>query len=130
MSFQKVKVSDLVALIPDSYFDEIAEQTNVDYQVKKPNGKLIFNLLLMSVLHSERSRLHVLEQLFSTPRFKKFAQVDDSTTTRHSSVRDRISTINKAYFEELFYKISSLFYTKFKHEDFGKYSPLIWRWSV
>jgi hypothetical protein len=122
MSFQKVKVSDLVSLIPDSYFDEIAEQTNVDYQVKKLNGKLIFNLLLMSVLHSERLSLRVMEQLFSTPRFKKFAQVDDSTTTRHSSIRDRISTINKAYFEELFYKISSLINTKFKHKDYGKYS--------
>jgi hypothetical protein len=122
MSSQKVKVSDLVALIPDSYFDEIAEQTNVDYQVKKLNGKLIFNLLLMSVLQSERLSLRVMEQLFSTPRFKKFAQVDDSITTRHSSIRDRISTINKAYFEELFYKISSLFNTKFKQKGYGKYS--------
>jgi hypothetical protein len=49
-----MKVLDLLALIPAEYFDKIAEETNVDFQVQKLNGKLIFNLLLMRILESER----------------------------------------------------------------------------
>jgi Transposase DDE domain len=118
----QTKVTDLIALIPDKYFDKIAEETNVDFQVKKLNGKLIFNLLMMGILQSERLSLRVLEELFSVPKFKKLAKIDDTVSTRHSSIRDRITTINKAYFEELFYKVSTLLNRKYKRKVYRKYS--------
>jgi hypothetical protein len=117
-----MKVLDLLALIPAEYFDKIAEETNVDFQVKKLNGKLIFNLLLMGILESERLSLRVLEELFNTPKFKKLSGIKEDSKSRHSSIRDRITTINQSYFEELFYKIADLLNRKYKRKDFGKYS--------
>jgi hypothetical protein len=122
MSQNKMKVLDLLALIPAEYFDKIAEETNVDFQVKKLNGKLIFNLLLMGILESERLSLRVLEELFNTPKFKKLSGIKEDSKSRHSSIRDRITTINQSYFEELFYKIADLLNRKYKRKDFGKYS--------
>lgn len=117
-----MKVLDLLALIPSEYFEKIAKETNVDFQVKKLNGKLIFDLLLMGILESERLSLRVLEELFNTPKFKKLSAIKDDSKSRHSSIRDRITTINHSYFEELFYKIADLLNRKYKRKDFGKYS--------
>lgn len=122
MTQNRMKVLDLLALIPSDYFDKIAEAANVDFQVKKLNGKLIFNLLLMGILESERLSLRVLEELFNTPKFKTLSDIDDDSKTRHSSIRDRIATINQLYFEELFYKTAALLNLKYKRKDFGKYS--------
>jgi hypothetical protein len=122
MSQNKMKVLDLLALIPSEYFEKIAKETNVDFQVKKLHGKLIFDLLLMGILESERLSLRVLEELFNTPKFKKLSAIKDDSKSRHSSIRDRITTINHSYFEELFYKIADLLNRKYKRKDFGKYS--------
>mgnify|MGYP000028295454 FL=1 len=122
MTQNKLKVLDLLALIPEEYFDKIAEETNVDFQVKKLNGKLIFNLLLMGILQSERLSLRVLEELFNTPKFKTLSDIKNDSKTRHSSIRDRITTINQLYFEELFCKIAALLNRKYKRKDLGKYS--------
>jgi hypothetical protein len=76
----------------------------------------------MGILESERLSLRVLEELFNTPKFKKLSAIKDDSKSRHSSIRDRITTINHSYFEELFYKIADLLNRKYKRKDFGKYS--------
>ena len=121
MKSEKTTVLDLLLLIPKNYFDKIAEETHVDYQVKKLSGKLMFNLLLMGILQSERLSLRVMEELFATQKFKSFADIPNDFTTRHSSIRDRITTIPSSYFEELFYKITALLNRKYKRKDKGKY---------
>ncbi len=122
MKSQKSTVLELIELIPEEYFSNLAEKTNVDYQVKKLSGKLMFNLLLMGILHSERLSLRVMEELFSTEKFKSFSSLPCDFTTRHSSIRDRITTISSSYFEELFYNISALLNRKYKRKDKGKYN--------
>lgn len=121
MKAKKISALDLLDLIPETYFDKIADETNVDYQVKKLSGKLMFNLLLMGILQSERLSLRVMEELFSTQKFQTYAGLPCDFTTRHSSIRDRITTISNLYFEELFYKISTLLNRKYKRKDKGKY---------
>ena len=54
MKVKKTSVIDLLQLIPEHFFDKIAEETNEDFQVKMLSRKLIFNLLLMGILQSER----------------------------------------------------------------------------
>lgn len=121
MKVKKTSVIGLLQLIPEHFFDKIAEETNVDFQVKKLNGKLMFNLLLMGILQSERLSLRVLEELFSTQKFQSFSGLEPDSSTRHSSIRDRISSIPSSYFEELFYKIAELLNSKYKQKDIGKY---------
>ena len=66
MKVKKTSVIDLLQLIPDHFFEKIAEETNVDYQVKKLSGKLMFNLLLMGILQSERLSLRVMIEIFES----------------------------------------------------------------
>ena len=121
MKVKKTSVVDLLQLIPEHFFEKIAEETNVDFQVKKLNGKLMFNLLLMGILQSERLSLRVMEELFSTQKFQSFSGLKPDSSTRHSSIRDRISTMPSSYFEELFSKIVGLLNRKYKRKDIGKY---------
>ena len=121
MKAKRTGVIDLLQLIPEHFFDKIADETNVDFQIKKLSGKLMFNLLLMGILQSERLSLRVMEELFSTQKLQSFSGLKPDSSTRHSSIRDRISTIPSSYFEELFYKIAELLNRKYKRKDIGKY---------
>jgi len=121
MKKTQLSVSDLMLLIPEELFDTIALQTNVDFQVKKFKGSLMFKLLLMGILTSERLSLRVLEEIFHSQKFRFLAEILPDITTRHSSIRDRITMISSDYFEELFYKIGDLLNRQYKRKDHGKY---------
>ena len=121
MKEKKISLKDLLRFIPDSFFDKIAAETNVDFQVKKLNGKVMFNLIMMGLLESERLSLRVMEQIYSSQKFKIISGISAKEGTKHNSIADRISSISSTYFEELFMKSAELFNTKFKKREIGKY---------
>ncbi len=121
MNQKKLSLKDLLGIIPESFFDKIAAETNVDFQVKKLNGKVMFNLIMMGLLESERLSLRVMEQIYSSMKFKIISGVEASQETKHSSIADRISNISSDYFEELFIKSVELFDSKFKKKEIGQY---------
>jgi hypothetical protein len=122
MNQKKITLKDLLGFIPESFFDKIAAETNVDFQVKKLNGKVMFNLIMMGLLDSERISLRVMEQIYSSQKFKIISGIWAKEETKHSSIGDRISTISSDYFEELFIKCVETFNSKFKKKEIGKYN--------
>lgn len=121
MKEKKISLKDLLRFIPESFFDKIATETNVDFQVKKLNGKVMFNLIMMGLLESERLSLRVMEQIYSSQKFKIISGISAKEGTKHNSIADRISSISSTYFEELFMKSAELFNSKFKKREMGKY---------
>src|SRR5277367_2850856 len=121
MKQKKVSLKDLLGFIPESFFDKIGAETDVDFQVKKRNGKVMFNLIMMGLLDSERISLRVMEQIYSSQKFKIVSGISTMDETKHSSIGDRIATISSTYFEELFIKSAELFNSKFKKKELGKY---------
>src|SRR5690606_15638897 len=94
-------VASLLGLIDDDLLEKLAIETKVDHQVKKLNGSVVFKLILFSMLNSQKVSLRIMEGYLSSAAFRHFID-DDELTTRHSSIRDRICTINYRYFEQLF----------------------------
>ena len=122
MREKKASLKQLLEFIPESYFNEIAAETKVDFQVKKLNGKTMFNLIMMGLLDSERLSLRVMEQIYSSKKFKIISGIASKEFTKHSSIGDRISNISSDYFEKLFNKSVDIFSSKFSNKEIGNYT--------
>jgi hypothetical protein len=94
-------VEELIKLIPQEKFEFLSTETKVDYQVKKLYGTTVFKLILFSMLNSSKLSLRVMEAYLRSTQFKNFAGIEPCNA-KYNSIRDRISTIDCTYFEELF----------------------------
>lgn len=115
-------VKELVELLPVKILESAAEATGVDYQVKKLTGEIMFKLLLMSVLNSERLSLRVMENVFSSYRFKHLTGLDEKIKTRFTSLSDRLHHIPAAYFEKLFDATYQMLQPLYNTKQTQKYS--------
>ena len=79
---------ELLKLIPSQVFQDLAVETEVDKQVKKLPGEVIFKLILFSMLNSEKLSLRVMETFLHSARFKSFSHFD-ILDSRYNSIRDR-----------------------------------------
>ena len=105
-----MKVSKLLNLIPKEDLEILAVDTKVDFQVSKLTGISMFRLILFSMICGNRNSLRVMENFYHSAVFKSFAKTGNKTT-RFSSIRDRIVTINAVFFEKIFL----LLFEKFSH---------------
>src|SRR5438309_11176784 len=113
----KMTANELIRLMPKHVFRELGTETKVDYQVKKLTGEIMFKLILFSMLNSSRISLRVMEALLQSSRFKVFCNPQQYIPPgRYNSIRDRICTINAAYFERLFKTIFSIYNKELKQE--------------
>lgn len=110
----KVTVSSLLKLIDKDVLELIGVETNVDYKAKKLSGKVVFKLILMSILDDTKVSLRIMERIFSGSFFKLFSGVEKSQTVKFSSISERLSNINQDYFEKIFENVFSLSNVYFK----------------
>ena len=96
-----LSVTKLIKMIPKELLEEIGRQTQVDHQVKHLHGALMFKLFLFSILKSERLSTRLMEFFYNSSEFKAFSD-KGGHSTRHSSIADRLKTIDAKYFEEIF----------------------------
>ena len=89
-------------MLPDSELSLLEQETKVDFQVKKLSGRLIFKLLLYGLLSGKELSWRILEVLIHSHRFGKLAGLSDDFSTDHSSLGERVSHMEVAYFEKLF----------------------------
>jgi hypothetical protein len=114
-----MNVEQLLRLIPEEYLDFLAAETNVDHQVKKLRGSVIFKLILFSMLDSQKVTLRVMETILQSAKFKQFAQCED-IDAKFNSIRDRICNINVEFFKRLFEGIFELY-----NKELGEENALI-----
>lgn len=114
-------VKDLIQLLPTEVLEQAASVTGVDHQVKKLTGEIMFKLLLMSVLCSERVSLRVMENIFSGYRFKHLTGIENETKTRFTSLSDRLQHIPAAYFEKLLQATHQLLQPYYQSKGKDKY---------
>ena len=97
-----ISAETLLNYFPDSLLDKLSLEHQVDYQVKKLNGKLVFKWLLYGVLSSNELSLNVLMNIFETLEFKSYAGIDSTLTTKRNSLADRLSSINIDFIQGIF----------------------------
>lgn len=108
-------VNEILKLIPEQTFRDLAVETKVDSQVKKLSGELMFKLILFSMLRSNKLSLRVMETYLQSANFKSFTGYD-VLDGKYNSLRDRICTINCDYFEQLFNTIFGIYNKCLKEE--------------
>jgi hypothetical protein len=67
---KKVSAQELLKLLPEEELKYLAAETKVNYQVKKLSGEIMFKLLLFSLLEHEKASLRIMEELFTSMRFR------------------------------------------------------------
>lgn len=97
-----MRAKELLEFIPEESLAFLAAQTKVDHQVKKLSGRVMFQLLLLSLLEGGKASLRVMEELYSSMQFRALAGLEAGQTTRYNSIRDRIVTMRPEFFKAVF----------------------------
>jgi len=110
----KLKLAELFKSIPEELFVSIAQETNVDYYSKTLKGKLLFYLLLYSLLMEDKLGQRGIADLYASPHFRTlFALNFAKRQISHSSISERLSNIKADYFRRIYeeiYRCYSLLY--------------------
>ena len=99
---KKASVHRILRLVDDSLLKQLSARTNVDFNVKKLSGSIVFKLLLMSVLDDSKMSLRAMEHLFVSNKFKCLAGLGAADSIKFNSLSERLSVINVAFFEKIF----------------------------
>lgn len=105
----KIKVADLIKLIPEDSFASLAQHTQVDYKVHKLFGRSMFYLLLYGLASESRLGQRSLADHYNSTKFKAFAKLDESEVTAHNSLSDRLARMPVSFFEQVYQLIYQLF---------------------
>jgi len=98
-----IGVKDLLKLIPEELFLDLAKETKVDYQVKKLYGRNVFNLLLYALIEKERIGLRGLEDIYSSRTFKTIFNFPASTkSAKYNSFSARLAKMDVQFFEKAY----------------------------
>jgi len=101
------RAEDIIGLVPDELLDGLADETGVDYSVKKLQGKHIFKLFLFGFLNGRKMSLRILETISKSTRFKNLFDASVKSV-KHSGIGMRLNKISYQYFEKIFqYLIAS-----------------------
>lgn len=99
----KISVKELLSVIPDDQIRSLAVNTQVDYCTKVLYGRSVFYMILYALLESDRTSLRTMEDIFNSVKFKFLFNLDQSKTVRYSSISERLSVMDVAFFEKLFH---------------------------
>lgn len=122
MTTEKVSVKTLLGYLPDSLLENLSIEHQVDKQVKKLEGKIVFKLLLYGVLSSSQLSLNVLISLFDKIGFRSLIGVDNDFITKRNSLADRLISLNSDYFKDLFEESVKLFSKHFPARQINGYN--------
>ena len=111
-----LSAAKIIKMIPKELIEEIGKDIGVDHQVKHLHGALMFQLFLFSILKSERISTRLMEFYYNSSEFMAFSG-KGGHTTRHSSIADRIKTMDSKYFEQIFEKVGEILNSHFKKKQ-------------
>lgn len=117
-----IRANELLKFIPEDKFASIIKDTDIDYQVKKLYGRSMFYLLLYGLLESSKTSLRSLEDVFNSTKFKVLFNIDKELKTKYNSISDRLSTMNAAFFKEIYEQLYIQFSSCFKQEESLSYN--------
>src|SRR5476651_223843 len=99
-----MEATQLLALLPDDILEEFALETQVNKYTKKLHGEIVFKLLIHCILSFKDNSLRMMESAYESTVFKLLNANRKSETIRFSSISERLSIIEPAYFERLYDK--------------------------
>jgi hypothetical protein len=96
-------LSELLKLIPEELFEQLARDTGVDYYAKVLGGKTLFNMLFYSLLTVDKLGQRGLADVFSSAQLRLLFNMEAAReSVSHSSVSERLSVINVEFFRQIY----------------------------
>ena len=109
----RLSVTELLKLIPDTLLSELGELFQADKWIKKLKADVMFKLVLYSLLHTDRMSLRVMETHAKDPFFKILAPSFEADTVTWVGIRERLIHLNidycKSLYEHVYSEISKLY---------------------
>lgn len=105
LSAERLHVSSLLSLIPDSELEAIGSELKVDKWVKKLTAFTMFKLLVFSSLQRDILSLRTVSDDLQDPVLQSFLSEEMLVEVGHSGIRDRLQGLNVAYFEKIYDRI-------------------------
>lgn len=96
-----MNAKQIINYIPTELLQELCLKYKTDHQVKKLDGVSMFQLLLYSFLTTREASYRVIEEVYHSISFARVASTKHSGV-RYNSIRDRLISLNPAYFEAIF----------------------------
>ena len=118
---KRVKVEELLELVPDSLLDKIALYMEADKWVPKLKAKSIFQLIMYSLLEGDRISLRYMEEIYNSPDFKGLAGLGLSNTA-YTSIRDRLINLDASYFKAIYEHLYLEIQKHYDEPQLGKYN--------
>lgn len=118
----RITVNHLLNFIPEALLVHLSNTTKVDYYTKVLHGKKVFYLLLYGILENEKLSQRSLEDTFNDPVFKLLFDLNSQESVCRSSISERLSKIDPAFFEkayECIYEQFSDLYTPTEREKYN-----------
>ena len=103
-----MRVKELLQLIPEEELNVLAIETQVDHQVKKLSGLIMFQLILFSMINRKRISLRVMEEFLRSSSFRTLSHQSE-IDSKYNSLSDRIAMIRSDYFEKIFNSVYDKF---------------------
>lgn len=100
-----IGVSDLLKLIPEDLLVHLAEETKVDYQVKKLHGLTMFKLILFGMASKDRIGLRTMEDFYNSRKFKNLFRLPGEASTKYNSLSARLANMNVEFFQKAFEQV-------------------------
>ena len=97
-----VSVPDLLAMIPASLLEQLAQELRVDKWVQKLKAEAVFKLVLYSLLQSERLSLRVMEENSRDPYFKALYPAFEADKATWVGIRNRLIKLDLRYCRRLY----------------------------
>lgn len=95
-------INNLLSFISKADFVQFASETNVDKHAKKLHGELLFKLLLYCMVTEKDNSLRGMQSALETTVFRALADISGNSTIAHSSISERLNTINPLFFEKIY----------------------------
>lgn len=102
-----MNVSEIIKLIPESYIEELALEHKSDKYAKKLQAGVMFKLLLHCILSYKDNSLRRMNSNFENIFFAYMN--GKSETIVHSSISERLSTMNPIFFKSLYEKCTEIY---------------------
>lgn len=95
-------IDGLLSFIKKDDFSQFASETNVDKHSKKLFGELLFKLLLYCLVTEKDNSLRGMRSALESTVFRALANISEDLSVAHSSISERLNTINPLYFEKIY----------------------------
>ena len=119
---RKIDIKQLLGVIPEALLSHLSENTKVDYYSKVLQGKKMFYLLIYGLLENNRLSQRTLEDTFNDPVFKMLFNLDMEESIRRSSISERLSKIDSAFFKQIYENIYEQFSQLYSSAERKKYN--------